>query len=51
MYKFIHSCRFFKYGGEPAMIIVMAVIVGMIMIAVMLPLLNMYAEIEASGTM
>ena len=36
---------------EPAMIIVMAVIVGMIMIAVMLPLLNMYAEIEASGTM
>ncbi len=33
---------------EPAMIIVMAVIVGMIMIAVMLPLLNMYAEIEAS---
>lgn len=36
---------------EPAMIIVMAVVVGMIMIAVMLPLLNMYAEIEASGSM
>lgn len=36
---------------EPAMIIVMAVVVGMIMVAVMLPLLNMYAEIEASGSM
>ena len=36
---------------EPTMIIVMAVVVGMIMVAVMLPLLNMYAEIEASGSM
>ena len=35
---------------EPAMIIVMAVVVGTIMVAVMLPLLNMYAEIEASGS-
>lgn len=36
---------------EPAMIIVMAVVVGIIMIAVMLPLLNMYAQIEQSGAM
>ena len=35
---------------EPAMIIVMALAVGRIMVSVMLPLLNMYAQIEASGT-
>lgn len=35
---------------EPAMIIVMALAVGLIMVSVMLPLLNMYAQIEASGT-
>lgn len=36
---------------EPVMIILMAVVIGIIMVAVMVPLTNMYSEIEASGSM
>lgn len=36
---------------EPVMIVIMAMVIGMIMIAVMVPLVNMYSEIEASGAM
>lgn len=33
----------------PVMIIIMGIVVGMIMIAVMMPLMNIYSEIEKSG--